>query len=95
MFLLIIYVVIALGFSFICSIAEAVILSVSQAYIALLEKDGKPSGTLLNKLTSDINKPLSAIITLNTVCILYKSDADDELLTFTYSDLRLIINITI
>jgi CBS domain containing-hemolysin-like protein len=67
MFLLIIYVVIALGFSFICSIAEAVILSVSQAYISLLEKDGKPSGTLLNKLTSDINKPLSAILTLNTV----------------------------
>jgi CBS domain containing-hemolysin-like protein len=67
MFLLIIYVLIALGFSFICSIAEAVILSVSQAYISLLEKEGKPSGVLLGKLTSDINKPLSAILTLNTI----------------------------
>ena len=67
MFLLIIYVLIALGFSFICSIAEAVILSVSQAYISLLEKDGKPSGVLLGQLTSDINKPLSAILTLNTI----------------------------
>jgi len=67
MFLLILYVLIALGFSFICSIAEAVILSVSQAYISLLEKDGKSSGALLNKLTSDINKPLSAILTLNTI----------------------------
>jgi len=67
MLLLIIYVLIALGFSFICSIAEAVILSVSQAYISLLEKEGKPSGVLLGKLTSDINKPLSAILTLNTI----------------------------
>jgi CBS domain containing-hemolysin-like protein len=65
--LLIIYVLIALGFSFICSIAEAVILSVSQAYISLLQKDNKPSGALLGELTSDINKPLSAILTLNTV----------------------------
>ena len=67
MFLLIVYVLIALGFSFICSIAEAVILSVSQAYISLLEKEGKPSGPLLSKLTNDINKPLSAILTLNTI----------------------------
>jgi CBS domain containing-hemolysin-like protein len=67
MFLLIVYVLIALGFSFICSIAEAVILSVSQAYISLLQKEGKASGDLLAKHTSDINKPLSAILTLNTI----------------------------
>lgn len=67
MFLLFLYVFIALGFSFVCSIAEAVILSVSQAYISLLEKEGKASGTLLSNLTADINKPLSAILTLNTI----------------------------
>jgi CBS domain containing-hemolysin-like protein len=67
MVLLFIYVFIALGFSFICSIAEAVILSVSQAYISLLEKEKKPSGKLLSELTGDINKPLSAILTLNTI----------------------------
>ncbi|MFC4700601.1 CNNM domain-containing protein [Glaciecola siphonariae] len=67
MVLLFIYVFIALGFSFLCSIAEAVILSVSQAYISLLEKDGKASGKLLASLTADINKPLSAILTLNTI----------------------------
>ncbi|MFC3123347.1 CNNM domain-containing protein [Agaribacter flavus] len=67
MVLLVIYVLIALGFSFICSVAEAVILSVSQAYISLLEKEGKKAGPLLNKLTTDINKPLSAILTLNTI----------------------------
>ena len=67
MILLLIYVFVALGFSFICSIAEAVILSVSQAYISLLKKEGKPSGKLLEKLTGDINQPLSAILTLNTI----------------------------
>jgi len=67
MVLLLIYVFIALGFSFLCSVAEAVILSVSQAYISLLEKEGKPSGKLLASLTNDINKPLSAILTLNTI----------------------------
>lgn len=67
MLLLFIYVFIALGFSFLCSVAEAVILSVSQAYISLLEKDKKPSGKLLNQLTTDINRPLSAILTLNTI----------------------------
>ena len=67
MLLLFIYVLIALGFSFLCSVAEAVILSVSQAYISLKEKNNKPSGPLLNELTSDINRPLSAILTLNTI----------------------------
>ncbi|NDV92255.1 DUF21 domain-containing protein [Alteromonas sp. 345S023] len=67
MLLLIVYVFVALGFSFLCSIAEAVILSVSSAYISVLEKDKKPSGALLRKQTDNINTPLSAILTLNTI----------------------------
>ncbi len=67
MALLITYVLVALVFSFLCSIAEAVLLSVSPAYIGLLEKQERPSGALLRRLKSDINKPLTAILTLNTV----------------------------
>ncbi len=67
MLLLLLYVFIALGFSFLCSIAEAVILSVTNAYIALLEQQGKASGDMLRKLKDDINKPLAAILTLNTI----------------------------
>ena len=63
MFLLVVYVFIALGFSFLCSIAEAVILSVSSAYISVLEKEKRPSGKLLRKQTDNINTPLSAILT--------------------------------
>ena len=67
MILLVIYISIALLFSFLCSIAEAVILSISPAYIALLEKEGKPAGKVLRHLKEDINKPLAAILTLNTI----------------------------
>lgn len=67
MLLLVSYVLLALGVSFLCSIAEAVLLSVTNAHIALLEQQGKPSGQQLSRLKSDINKPLAAILTLNTI----------------------------
>jgi CBS domain containing-hemolysin-like protein len=67
MFLLGFYLFIALFFSFLCSIAEAVLLSVSWVYIALLEEKGHKSGRILRELKEDINKPLSAILTLNTI----------------------------
>lgn len=67
MTLLIIYVVFALVISFLCSIAEAVLLSVTTAHISVLEQEGKESGPLLRELKGDINKPLAAILTLNTI----------------------------
>jgi len=67
MLLLIIYIAVALGFSFLCSVAEAVLLSVTVSYVALLESQQKPSAALLKALKEDINKPLAAILTLNTI----------------------------
>ena len=67
MALLISYVLFALVFSFLCSIAEAVLLSVTAPYVAVLEKQGKPYGPVLRQLKSNINKPLAAILTLNTI----------------------------
>jgi CBS domain containing-hemolysin-like protein len=67
MLLLIIYVLVALVFSFMCSIAEAVILSVRRAHIAIMEKNGQKSGAILRELKADVNKPLAAILTLNTI----------------------------
>ncbi|MBN1379147.1 MAG: HlyC/CorC family transporter [Gammaproteobacteria bacterium] len=67
MILLVTYVLIALIFSFLCSIAEAVILSVTAGHIAVLEKGNRPSGRLLHKLKDDINSSLAAILTLNTI----------------------------
>ena len=67
MTLLLVYITIALVFSFLCSIAEAVILSVTTPYIALLEKEGHHSGEILKTLKEDISRPLAAILTLNTI----------------------------
>ncbi|MEN8205477.1 MAG: DUF21 domain-containing protein, partial [Pseudomonadota bacterium] len=67
MLLLITYILIALVFSFLCSIAEAVVLSVRDPYIELLQQDGRRSGDLLATLKADINSPLAAILTLNTI----------------------------
>lgn len=67
MLLLFTYVMIALGFSFLCSIAEAVLLSVSTPYIALMQQEGRPAGNLLAKLKSEMNNSLAAILTLNTI----------------------------
>jgi len=67
MTILILYVAIALIFSFLCSISEAVLLSVTTAHISVLEQEGNTSGSLLRELKGDINKPLAAILTLNTI----------------------------
>lgn len=67
MTLLFLYLFLALAVSFLCSILEAVLLSVNQSYIAVLEKEGRPSAKLLRKLKDDIDRPLSAILSLNTI----------------------------
>lgn len=67
MLLLITYVIIALGFSFLCSIAEAVILSVTTPYITLMQQRSRRAGTLLAALKQDLNSTLAAILTLNTI----------------------------
>jgi CBS domain containing-hemolysin-like protein len=65
--LLIFYLVLAIGVSFLCSILEAVLLSITPSYVAVLEKQGKTSGAVLRSLKDDIDRPLSAILSLNTI----------------------------
>lgn len=66
--LLVFYAVLALGISFICSILEAVVLSVPHTHIAVLQKEGKKSGDLWAQLKDDdAVKPLTSILTLNTI----------------------------
>jgi len=67
MFLLLFYVSVALLFSFLCSVAEAVLLSVTRPYTASLEKEGSEAGRVLRGLKEDVNRPLAAILTLNTI----------------------------
>lgn len=67
MLLLITYVLIAVGFSFLCSIAEAVLLSVTPSFIAAKKHEQKPYASVLGQLKSDINRPLAVILSLNTI----------------------------
>ncbi|RMH45979.1 MAG: HlyC/CorC family transporter [Gammaproteobacteria bacterium] len=64
---LILYVALALSVSFVCSIAEAVLLSVTRGYIGALKKERPVQARRLAKLKKDIDKPLAAILTLNTI----------------------------
>ncbi|MBN1364371.1 MAG: HlyC/CorC family transporter [Syntrophaceae bacterium] len=65
---LIAYVVLALLFSFLCSVAEAVLLSITPSYIEE-QKEKKPKrATLLKRLKQDnVDRSLAAILTLNTI----------------------------
>jgi CBS domain containing-hemolysin-like protein len=64
---LIIFISLALGFSFLCSILEAVLLSTTQSYVELLSQEGKRSGFLMQKHKRNVERPISAILTLNTI----------------------------
>lgn len=66
--LLIFYVGMALVFSFTCSVAESVLLSITPSYIADL-KDSQPKrAELLKQLKQDkVDQSLAAILTLNTI----------------------------
>lgn len=65
--LLVFYLVLALGVSFACSIFEAVLLSISPGYVAALEKQGAPAAKKIADLKADIDRPLAAILSLNTI----------------------------
>ncbi|HRQ56013.1 MAG TPA: hemolysin family protein [Azoarcus taiwanensis] len=66
--LLLTYVLFALLFSFMCSVAEAVLLSITPSFIAELESSDPKRATLLKKLKGEnIDRSLAAILTLNTI----------------------------
>ena len=67
MFLLIVFALVAIGFSFLCSILEAALLSITPSYIAGLKGERPKLFEKLRKLKDDIDDPLAAILTLNTI----------------------------
>ena len=65
--LLILFFLLSIFFSFLCSILEAVLLSVTPSFIQRSLQEGGATGKLLEQYKKDIDKPLSAILTLNTI----------------------------
>jgi len=66
MTLLVVYLIVALAFSFLCSMLEAVLLSVPSSHVAVLVERGSVTGKRLQRMKKDIDRPLAAILTLNT-----------------------------
>ena len=67
MALLATYIFLALGFSFLCSILEATLLSLTPTYLASLEENRPKVGALWRNFKQDVDKPLAAILSLNTI----------------------------
>lgn len=69
--MLLIFFLIALTVSFLSSILEATLLSVTHAHIEVLIRQGRPAGHALKRLKDRIDRPLIAILTLNTVANMF------------------------
>ncbi len=67
MTLLIVFFFLSIVFSFLCSIWEAVLLSITPAYTNRLLREGSPIGEQIAEYKKEIDRPLSAILTLNTI----------------------------
>ena len=64
---LVIYFLLALMISFLCSLMESVILSISFNHLSIMKKKGSKAADLLEKQKININRPLAAILTVNTI----------------------------
>ena len=67
MILLLFYLFLALFVSFLCSVMESVLLSTPMSFLNVKEEVGNKSATTFIKLKNNIDRPLSAILSLNTV----------------------------
>lgn len=64
--LIVIYFLIAVGVSFVCSILEAVQLSITHSHINIVKKNNKKLASLMKKQKEEIQTSIAAILTLNT-----------------------------
>lgn len=65
--LLLIFFILSVGVSFLCSVLESVLLSVNMSYVAVLEKEKPAIGQLLRHHKENINKSIASILILNTI----------------------------
>lgn len=67
MVLMVLYFFGALTLSFLCSVLEAVLLSTPMSYISMKENEGNATASLLKKYKENIDRPVGAILSLNTI----------------------------
>ena len=67
MTLLLLFFFLSIIASFLCSVWEAVLLSITPSYVNTKVQSGSTVGVTLERFKNDIDRPLSAILTLNTI----------------------------
>ena len=67
MTIILLYLFGALAISFLCSVLEAVLLSTPVSYISMKENQGDKTAFLMMKYKTNVDRPVAAILTLNTV----------------------------
>lgn len=67
MTLIFLYLFGALAVSFLCSVLEAVLLSTPISFISMKESQGVKTASLMMKYKTNVDRPVAAILTLNTV----------------------------
>lgn len=67
MTLLLVYGALAIGVSFLCSMLEASLLSLPRSYVEAMAARGSSVGIRLKQMKERIDRPLAAILTLNTI----------------------------
>lgn len=65
--LILLYFLGALSLSFLCSVLEAVLLSTPMSYISMRENQGSKTATLMKQYKNNVDRPVSAILSLNTI----------------------------
>ena len=65
--LLIVFFLVAIVTSFLCSLWEAVLLSITPSYAQIKVREGGALGRCLQAFKENIDRPLAAILTLNTI----------------------------
>ncbi|NLX07201.1 MAG: DUF21 domain-containing protein [Phycisphaerae bacterium] len=67
MTILLVYGLLAIAVSFLCSLLEACLLSLPRGYVEALVERGSRYGRTLRDMKENIDRPLAAILTLNTI----------------------------
>ena len=65
--LLLTFLLMAMGISFLCSLLESVLMSTPISYITMREEEGDRNAKLFAKLKDDIDRPIAAILSLNII----------------------------
>ena len=65
--LLVVFFLVSIVFSFLCSLWEASLLTIPPSYVEARSQEGSAIGRILKDFKENVDRPLAAILTLNTI----------------------------